>query len=263
MNIHAHDLTKEELDTLSNAYSELFQALLRNIIAGYSDNPEKIGEIFAQWSLYEEFCSVLNKKKYTEVLGWECSYQTEMFLREITCFRFLCDWTLDNSKTEKEKQDLGERYRKIMVTEQVINWYKQLCAGYFQYIRDFQKTHSNSQSRHFFEEHKSELIRSTLIWIPYEKDLLLPIEIRIYTCNEKTSYRAEYIFDERLFLVRHHDCSLDSAADVSRRIETELESKEENPFRDMLINTITIHMKELYPDDFKKRILERTTHKIQ
>ncbi len=263
MNLYTHELSPSEVKALQEGYSELFQVLLRNIIAGYPDNPKRIGEIFAQWTLYDEFGGFLNKKKCGEVLGWEYALRMDYLLREIACFRFLCDWNLGPDKTKEEKEAIDTRFVEITKNEQVRNWFRELHGGCYEYIREFQEKHKDIKSRYFFEEQKPKHIRSTRIWIPYEKDLLLPIGIRVYTYDRKTSYRAEYIFDEKVFLVRYHDCNQGSIDDVSRRIEAELESKEENPFRDMLINTIILHMEEWHPDDFKKRILDRTVKKSQ
>ena len=144
-----HSLTSKDISHVDGAYSESFNDLLRNIIAGYADQPEKIGEAFAQFLLHCDLGTTIIKKAYRESIPFETDMMITTFFREIVCFRFLQDWTLGNEKTQEEKDLLTEKFRRLAELDYAHNWATKLADGFWEYVKKFYESHNQVQSKYF------------------------------------------------------------------------------------------------------------------
>ena len=142
-------LTPADLNSLCTGYGDSFNDLLRNIIAGYADNPEKLGRTFAQLLIHSDLECIIERKEYREHIPFETDMLIAALMRQIVCFRFLQDWTLGETKTQEQTEELTKKFNSLADVDSIHEWATKLADGFWEYVKNFYESHKTIQSKYF------------------------------------------------------------------------------------------------------------------
>lgn len=131
------ELTATEHDLWTEIYCNSSVEVLKAIVTANAAQPKELGKAYAYYELYNHSVGIVIRKAEKESITWESQYLSEMYIKELVCYRYLSKWTLNVPSEEQEIVETEWNEFYFRNKEEIDEYIENVHKGFLQVMKTY------------------------------------------------------------------------------------------------------------------------------